>query len=206
MNRRRFLSALPGATSLSAFRALALPERGRARITDIRTMVLQGPRTYTLVKVLTDAGAFGIGEAYGNPVVGVKEAVLELRPYFSGKDPLEIEALFTGLGGRPEGLGDTSWRAAAGIEIALWDLAGKLLNVPVYTLLGGKKRDRIRVYHVEGPARILDKSTCWEWGERMKKDPAGWTAFKVRPPRSVPRVDPARDRSNRVLTSREGRE
>jgi L-alanine-DL-glutamate epimerase-like enolase superfamily enzyme len=205
LSRRRFLRALSVA-SLARFEALAAPERGRARIADIRAMVLQGPRTYTFVKVVTDVGVYGIGEGYGSPGVGVKAGVLELRPYFLGKDPLEIEALYNGLGHRVDGSANMLLRAAGAIEIALWDLAGKLLNQPASTLLGGRYRDRVRVYHDEGPSNMLDRTSCNEWADRMKSDPAGWTAFKVSPPRGAPKLDTARDPSNRTLTSRELRE
>jgi L-alanine-DL-glutamate epimerase-like enolase superfamily enzyme len=104
----------------------------------VQVMMLQGPRTYTLVKVLTDAGVFGIGEGYGSPGVGVKEGVLELRPYFIGKDPLDIEALYVGLGQRTDGSAHMLLRAASGIEVALWDILGKALGVPIYNLLGGR--------------------------------------------------------------------
>jgi L-alanine-DL-glutamate epimerase-like enolase superfamily enzyme len=205
LSRRRFLGAFT-AGSFAAFDALAAPERGRARISDIRVMVLPGPRTYTLVKVLTDAGVYGIGEGYGSPGVGIKEGVLELRPYFIGKDPLEIEALYNGLGNRTDGSAHMLLRAASAIEIALWDLAGKLLNQPAAVLPGGRYGDRVRVYHEEGPRNMLDRSLCNEWADEMKSDPAGWTAFKISPPRSAPRVDNARDPANRLLTSRELRE
>lgn len=191
---------------LACFRALAEPEKSRTRITDVKVMVLAGPRTYTLVKVSTDAGVFGIGEGYGSPGVGVKEGVLELRPYFLGKDPLDVEALWTGLGTRVDGSAHMLLRAASAIEIALWDLAGKLLNAPVYRLLGGKYRDRVRLYHDEGPRDMLDRASCRDWADRMKAHPAGWTAFKFGFPRSNPRVDKARDSSNRLLTSRELRD
>src|SRR5262245_27612977 len=96
LSRRRFLETLT-AGALTAFNALAAPERGRVKITDIKVMMLQGPRSYTLVKALTDSGVYGVGEGYGSPATGVKEGVLELRPYFVGKDPLEIDALLTRL-------------------------------------------------------------------------------------------------------------
>jgi L-alanine-DL-glutamate epimerase-like enolase superfamily enzyme len=209
LSRRRFLGALPAAPwalSLAGFDALAAPERGRAHITDIRAMVLQGPRTYTFVKVVTDAGVYGIGEGYGSPGVGIKAGVLELRPYFVGKDPLEIEALYYGLGSRIDGSANMLLRAVSAIEIALWDLAGKLLNQPVATLLGGRYRERVRVYHDEGPSNMLDRTSCNEWADKLKNDPAGWTAVRVSPPRISPKLDSARDASNRVLTSRELRE
>lgn len=205
LSRRQFLRAT-SAGCLATFESLAAPERGRVRITDIRVLILQGPRTYTLVKVLSDAGVYGIGEGYGSPGVGIKEGVLELRSYFIGKDPLQIEALYNGLGDRTDGSAHMLLRAVSAIEIALWDLAGKLLNQPVATLLGGRYRERVRVYHDEGPRNMLDRSNCNEWADKMKADPAGWTAFKVAPPRSTSKVDNARDASNRLLTSRELRD
>jgi len=204
LSRRRFVGAL--SASFAGFNALAAAERGRARISDIRAMVLQGPRTYTFVKVLTDAGVYGIGEGYGSPGVGVKAGVLELRGYFLGKDPLEIEALYSGLGARVDGSANMLLRAASAIEIALWDLAGKLLNQPVATLLGGHYRDRVLVYRDEGPANMLDRTSCNDWADKMKSDPAGWTAFRVALPRVAAKADGARDASNRVLTTRELRE
>jgi L-alanine-DL-glutamate epimerase-like enolase superfamily enzyme len=204
-SRRRFLGAI-SAGALSSFNSLAAPERGRAKIADIKVMVLQGPRTYTLVKVISDAGVYGIGEAYGTPGVGVKEGILELRPELIGKDPLGIEAIYVGLGRRTDGSAHMLLRAVSGIEVALWDLAGKLLNVPACTLLGGRFRQRVRMYHDEGPRNILDAASCREWADRMKSHPAGFTAFKFGIPRSNPDVDRARDGSNRILTSRELRD
>ncbi len=205
LGRRHFLGALAAAGN-----ALAAPERGRARIADIRTMILQGPRTYTLVKVVTDAGVAGIGEGYGTPGVGIKAGVMELRPYFLGKDPLEIEALYNGLGNRIDGSANMLLRAVSAIEVALWDLAGKLLNQPTAILLGGRYRERVRMVHDEGPSNMLDRTSCNEWADKMKRDPAGWTAFRVSPPgpKGAPaaKLDAARDPSNRVLTSHDLRE
>lgn len=175
-----------GASALTLFNALAAPERGKVKIKDIKVMILQGPRTYTLVKVLSDSGLYGIGEGYGSPGVGVKEGVLELRPYFLGKDPLDVEALILGLGQRVDGSAHMLLRAVSGIEPAIWDLAGKILDVSVATLLGGKIRTTVRMYHDEGPRDMLDKASCREWAERMKASPAGWTAFKIGPQRGGP--------------------
>ena len=83
--------------------ALAAPEKGRVKITDIRTMLVQGPRSYLFVTVVTDSGVSGIGEAYGSPAVGVREAIQEIRSNLIGKDPLEIETLYVGLGARTDG-------------------------------------------------------------------------------------------------------
>lgn len=208
LNRRRFLqslAALPAASALSHFHALAAPEKGRVKIRDIKTMVIQGPRTYTLVKVESDSGLYGIGEGYGSPGVAVKEQILALKPDLVGKDPLEIDAIYTGLGQRTDGSAHSLMRAVSGIEIALWDLAGKILGVPATTLLGGKFRDRVRMYYDSGPRNMLDPASCREWADRMKSDPGGWTAFKIHFGGQITRVTPdrARDASNRLLTSTE---
>ena len=80
---------------LARYHRLAAAEKKKVRIRDVQIMVLQGPRTYTLIKVLSDDGLFGIAEAYGTPAVGVKEQILSLKPWLIGKDPLEIDRLYT---------------------------------------------------------------------------------------------------------------
>ena len=157
--RRRFL-----ALGLSSpFLLRAAPEKARRKIRDIRTMTLKGPsRTYVLVKVIADDGVYGIAEAYGTPAIGVKEQILSLKPALVGKDPLEIDTLFTFLGEhtadlsgtRTDGSAHELMRAASGIEMALWDLAGKVLGVPSSTLLGGRFRERVRVYDHAAPRNL----------------------------------------------------
>jgi L-alanine-DL-glutamate epimerase-like enolase superfamily enzyme len=200
--RRQFLFL--GASSLLG--------KVRPRIRDIRTMTLKGPsRTYVLVKVIADDGTYGIAEAYGTPAIGVKEQILSLKPALVGKDPLEIDTIFTFLGEhtpdlsgtRTDGSAHELMRAASGIEMALWDLAGKILGVPASTLLGGRFRERVRVYDHATPRNILDKASCREWAAKVKADPAGFTAHKFGFPHTDAAADPARDRSNRVLTTRE---
>ena len=166
-------------------------------------MMLQGPRTYTLIKVESDAGLYGIGEAYGSPGVGVKEQVLELKPDLVGKDPLEIDAIYVGLGRRTDGSAHSLMRAVSGIEMALWDLAGKILGVPAATLLGGRFRERVRMYDHAAPRNMLDRASCREWAARVKADPAGFMTHKFSPPRSDMKSDPMRDPANRLLTTRE---
>src|SRR4051812_7565745 len=94
LTRRRFLGA---AAMLPAFDLLAASERRRYKIRDVQTMTLTGPRTYTLVKVTADDGTYGIAEAYGTPAQGVKEQIADLRPWLIGKDPLEIDKIYTDL-------------------------------------------------------------------------------------------------------------
>jgi L-alanine-DL-glutamate epimerase-like enolase superfamily enzyme len=206
-SRREFLRSLgllPGAALLAHYEALAAPEQEKTKIRDLQVMVLQGPsRNYTLVKVTSDAGLYGIGEAYGSPGVGVKEGVLALRPELMGKDPLGIDVLWTGLGRRTDGSAHMLLRSVSGIEIALWDLAGKTLGVPTTTLLGGRFRQRVRMYDHEAPREMLDPASCREWADRVKSDPSGFTAHKFSFSHTDPKSDPARDLSNRVLTTTE---
>jgi L-alanine-DL-glutamate epimerase-like enolase superfamily enzyme len=174
-------------------------------------MIMQGGRTYTMVKIVSDAGVYGIGEAYGSPGIGVKEQILSLKPWLIGKDPLEIDTLYTMMGvrqpslsgSRTDGSAHMLIRAASGIEMALWDLAGKLLGVPTTTLLGGKFRDKVRVYDHAAPRDMLDPASCREWAQRVKADPRGFTAHKFGFRHTDPKVDRARDLANRVLTTKE---
>ncbi len=206
--RREFLRsalAAAGAGILSNYYALAAPKLGRARITGIRVMVMQGPeRSYTLVRVDSDSGHSGIGEAYGTPGAGVKEGIQALAPRLIGRDPLEIDVLYTlAEPRRTDGSAHMLLRAMSGIEMALWDLAGHILNQPASTLLGGRFRDRVRMYDHAAPKNMLDKASCREWAERVKANPSGFTAHKFGFPRTTPQTDPARDPANRTLTLKE---
>ena len=215
-SRREILQSVAGAPLLpvffSAFHELAASERKRAKIRDLQVMILEGPgRTYTLVKITSDAGLYGIAEAYGTPGVGVKEQVLSLKPWLVGKDPLEIDKLYTQMGEgtrslsgtRTDGSAHNLMRAVSGIEMALWDLAGKILEVPSSTLLGGRFRDKVRVYDHAAPRDMLDKASCADWAAKAKSHPSGFTCHKFGFQNSDPATDKARDASNRVLTTKE---
>ena len=80
-------------------------------------------------------------------------------------------------------------RAASGIEMALWDLAGKALGVPTSTLLGGRFRQKVRVYDHAAPRNMLDKASCRDWAQKVKADPAGFTAHKFGFPHTIPETD-----------------
>jgi L-alanine-DL-glutamate epimerase-like enolase superfamily enzyme len=185
LSRRTFLGAT-AAPFLADYSQHSAAETGHLRIRDLKTMVIQGPRTYTLVKIESDHGLDGIGEAYGSPGVGVKQQILALKPWLIGKDPLEIDVIYTLLGEHSRGLAGTRTdgsahsllRAASGIEMALWDLAGKALGVPSSTLLGGRFRNRVAVYDHAAPRDMLDKASCREWAAKVKSDPSGFTAHK----------------------------
>ncbi len=204
-SRRSFLASLASLSTsawLASYANLTAAARNRVKITDIKTMMLQGPRTYTLVKVETDAGAYGIAEAYGSPGLGVREAIHGLRELFVGQDPLQIDRLYTRYR-YTDGSAHAQQRAMSGIEMALWDLAGKLLDVPTHALLGGKFRNRVRLYDHSRPSNFFDKGACRAWAQEVKEKPNGINMHKFGPPRNDPADDPGRDPSNRLLSSDE---
>ncbi len=211
VTRRQFLGFGAAAPFLERNHQLAAAEKKRFKIRDVQTMMLQGPRTYTLVKVVSDDGEFGIAEAYGSPGVGERDQVNSLKAWLVGKDPLEIDKLYSLMGEHTKDLSGTRtdgsahglMRAVSGIEMALWDLAGKLLGVPTTTLLGGRFRDKVRVYDHETPRNMLDKASCREWAQKVKSDPRGFTGHKFGFPHTRPETDKARDLSNRLLTTKE---
>jgi len=198
------MAGFAGGSWLARYHATAAWAKGKTKVRNMQTMVVQGPdRNYTLVKISSDAGIYGIGEAYGSPGVGVKEQVHALQQEVIGKDPLEIDAIYTKMGRRTDGSAHMLMRAASGIEMALWDLAGKTLGVPTTVLLGGRFRDKVRVYDHDSPRNMLDKASCKEWADRVKANPAGFTCHKFGLRHTDPKTDKARDLSNRVLTTKE---
>ena len=211
ISRREFLGYTAALPFLLQFHELAAAQRKRVKIRDVQVMMLEGGRTYTLVKITADDGLFGIAEAYGSPGVGVKEQVLSLKPWLVGKDPLEIDKLYVTMGEgsrnlsgtRTDGSAHNLIRAVSGIEMALWDLAGKILDVPTSILLGGKFRDRVRVYDHAAPKNMLDKASCRVWAEQVKAHPSGFTSHKFGFPHTSLKEDPGRDPSNRMLSTRE---
>ena len=118
------------------------------KITSVKTAASDGHCMSLWVKIETDAGVTGLGEC----VHGQYEAIAlikYLEPRLVGKDPFAIDALFEDMRRGhvfQGGAGGALITALTGIEIALWDLKGKALKVPVYELMGGKFRDKIRVY------------------------------------------------------------
>jgi galactonate dehydratase len=165
----------------SAYDPLLAARQGQTKITAIKALQLQEGRT--LLKVETDAGVSGFGECHGSGPFA-REVIAGLEgprlPHLGliGKDPLAIQVHFHNMFHAYPQRGRVV-RVLSGIDIALWDLAGKLLGVPVSHLLGGNFRERIRLYsHCPG-GNFLDPS---EWRDRaaeLKADPHGFTAFKV---------------------------
>ncbi|WP_436347113.1 mandelate racemase/muconate lactonizing enzyme family protein [Natronorubrum sp. FCH18a] len=138
-------------------------------ITDIKTCVVEGNFEWNLIKVETDAGVTGIGESYRGG--GVPELVEYTKRFLIGENPLDVERLSRQIIQEMSGHGGTTGKvvtAASGIEIALWDAAGKILDLPVYQLLGGKFRDEVRIYcdcHAGEAYAVEDGSTEYATAE-----------------------------------------
>ncbi|MDP6953069.1 MAG: enolase C-terminal domain-like protein, partial [Alphaproteobacteria bacterium] len=118
------------------------------RITAVKTAATQGHGMHLWVKVETDAGITGIGECVHGGVQAIA-LIQALSEKLVGRDPFAIDALFEEMRRGHVFDGGTAGAlvtALTGIEIALWDLKGKALGVPITELLGGRFRDRIRVY------------------------------------------------------------
>jgi len=163
------------------------------KITKLTTYLV--PPRWCFLKVETDSGVVGWGE----PVVEgrahtVAAAVAELADYVVGKDPRQVEDHWTVLyrGGFYRG-GSVHMSALAGIDQALWDIKGKALGVPVHELLGGKVRDKIRVYSWIGGDRPGE--TAAQAKERAAR---GFTAIKMNASEELQYVDTF-DKVDRVL-------
>ncbi len=167
--------------------------------------MVQGPTgDWPLVKVETDVGIAGIGESYWGR--GIKEIILGyLREAVLGEDPLDIDRLYTKMIQSTGGAGSIAGvtvTAISGVEIALWDLAGKLLGVPACKLLGGQYRNQVRAYSTRGPRNILDPASCREFAQELKADRHGFTAVKTDIIRNRdPREPYSRHLSNRELSN-----
>lgn len=148
--RRNLLASAFSLPALArAIQTQAPPSRRpKLKITDVRTAQVMGHGLQLHVRIYTDEGLYGHGEGT-DAVQGGAGLVRMFRRFLVGQDPLNIEALWERI--RTAGIfagaqGGQFPAALSAVEIALWDLAGKALGVPVYQLLGGKVRDRIRLY------------------------------------------------------------
>jgi D-xylonate dehydratase len=171
-----------------------------AEITDVQTTMVDGNYPWILVRVYTDAGVVGTGESYWG---GGDTAIIErMKPFIVGENPLDIDRLYEHLVQKMSGEGSISGKvisAISGIEIALHDAAGKLLDVPAYQLVGGKYRDGVRVYcdlHTENEA---DPQACAAEAERVVEN-FGYDAIKF--DLDVPSGH-EKDRANRHLRNPE---
>lgn len=143
------------------------------RITDLRYCVIKkpGPSPCPIIRIDTNQGVYGLGEV--RDVGGVNYA-LELKSRILGENPLNIDFIFQKIqqfGGDARQAG-----GVCSIEIALWDIAGKVYNVPVYQMLGGKWRDKIRCY--ADTEFSLDPKE-YARREKVRKEEMGLTWLKM---------------------------
>ncbi len=124
------------------------------KITEVKVFVNSPDRNFVTVKIETDTGLYGLGDATLNGREMAVVAYLEehIKPCLIGKDAHQIEDLWQYLyKGCYWRRGPITMTAIAGIDMALWDLKGKAAGLPVYQLLGGKSRTKIKVYgHANG--------------------------------------------------------
>src|SRR5579862_5168125 len=118
------------------------------KITDLRLAVVASNYDYPILRIDTNQGVYGIGEVRD---AGHKEDALRFKSLLLGQDPTNVDLIFSLIsryGGPEREAGGVS-----GIEMALWDLTGKVYGVPVYQFMGGKYRNKIRIYADTPPPR-----------------------------------------------------
>lgn len=155
------------------------------KITDLHVMRMGTPgqagTNWTFVKIETDAGIYGLGEASLQfKDEGLIAEFGAFKRFLIGKDPFEIERLWTSLYRRVTWSGGpVTTSAISAIDLALWDIKGKALGVPVYELLGGKSHDKIRMYANGWPRGGMTPRGIAE--EAKKVVDQGYTALKFYP-------------------------
>lgn len=148
--RRDFLGGMFALPSLAAAMqdAVSPYRRPKLRITDVRTAEVRVHGYQLHVRIYTDQGVFGHGEGT-DAIQGGVPLVQSWRRMLVGQDPLNVEAIWERLRTAGVFAGAQAGQyvsALSAVEMALWDLAGKALGLPVYQLLGGRVRDRVRMY------------------------------------------------------------
>ena len=157
-SRRSFLKTAATLPAMGAFSLPALSQgvqatttpyqRPKLKITDVRTaqVNVHGPQTH--IRIYTDQGLIGQGEST-DAATGTSALVKSWRRMLVGQNPLNVDAIWERI--RTSGVfagaqGGQYVTAMSGLDIALWDLAGKALGLPVYQLMGGKFREKVRIY------------------------------------------------------------
>lgn len=182
LTRRDWLKTallLPAGAWLAQYDALAQPFRRQVKITAIKAMQVKNIAGNCLIKIETDQGLVGYGEAGATgPMARARIEAMTVKGLLIGQDPLSIEKHFHDMISlmhvyRPH------VPTISGIDIALWDLAGKITGLPVNVLLGGPFRDAIRMYSHTVGLNPLDPGSCREFAQRVRSMPEGFTAFKM---------------------------
>jgi L-alanine-DL-glutamate epimerase-like enolase superfamily enzyme len=179
--RRGFVGSLTGSlTGIAAAGSLAaqVPEKraGRAsiKITDLRCAIIGGS---PVIRIVTNQGISGYGQAETRKPY-LKPMVLFYKDYIVGEDPTDVERVLLKI--RRMGAFKPWGSAVSAIEMALWDISGQVAGVPVYKLLGGKIRDRVRIYN-GGVRPAMTGQTPQDYAEntaKMKESKEGFTLIK----------------------------
>jgi L-alanine-DL-glutamate epimerase-like enolase superfamily enzyme len=159
---------------------LAQTELDRVHIMSIQAYQLKGHGIQSIIRVQTDAGIEGIGEA-GLPASIVQGYLEYMRDSLIGQDALEIEKCYANMT-RMRAQWHAHWvqnPTISGIDMALWDIAGKVFKRPISKLLSGRFRDEIQLYvNTAGPADWFDPIACRDWAQQVKADPRGFKTIK----------------------------
>ncbi|MDA0838723.1 MAG: galactonate dehydratase [Planctomycetota bacterium] len=158
------------------------------KITSIESILApRGSRNLVFVKVHTDEGITGIGEAYScGPELATVEVIRDFESWLIGDDPHNIEHIWQKLYNYTRfPFGPVNMAAISGIEHCLWDIKGKALGVPAWQLLGGKCRDKVRVYQSCGGNT---PEQCAESALGLIEK-YGYTCLKMGPYSGTTRVD-----------------
>ncbi len=131
------------------------------KITDLRVAVVASNYDYPILRLDTNQGVYGIGEVRD---AGHKENALQFKSMLLGQNPCNVDMIFRAI--KHFGNWGREGGGVSGIEIALWDLVGKVYGVPCYQLLGGKFRDRVRLY-ADTPAP--DEPTPESYAQAVRK-------------------------------------
>lgn len=196
MNRRSFLSGALAATagvSFSPITGFAVTQEKfnvrNLKITDLRTFLIDAgnDENYVYVRIYTNQGITGLGEGtLSGKCLTVATAIGELKRHLVGKDPTEIERHWQDIfrGPRYRG-GPVLMSALSAVEIALWDILGQAVGLPIWRLLGGKARDHVRLYCHEGHLGRIShtkkrrfKDAEEEIALWVQKKQDGWTCIK----------------------------
>jgi galactonate dehydratase len=172
----RLAVALPAAGLFRNYRAMAAPFLNRLKITNVQAMAIRNIAGNCLIRVDTDGGLTGYGEA-GSTGPMARARIDTMKNLLIGKDPLLIEVHFHNM----TTLMHTYMAhipTISGIDMALWDLAGKILGAPV---IDAARRSVPRIdSHVFARAgtQHVGQASCKDWAARIKSSPEGFTAFK----------------------------
>src|SRR6266849_5227004 len=173
MNRRQFLLAAAAAPVSAAIAGSIQPAKSlNLKITGLKTFVVHvGSVNWVFCRVYTNQGLTGLGEgSVTSKEATLAQAILEHERFLAGKDPTQIELLWQGMFRYPRWRGGPILNSAiSAVEIALWDILGQALGAPIYKLLGGAARNRVRMY--------LDVGASPEQFLRAKE--LGYTAAKT---------------------------